>query len=171
MKTYAITPKSAVELSQNPFLDQKGLEYLWAKILSEITSGQVKVDEQTIEIGEDGKLRVILDPNYLAVTAEGLGLSASLKQELVDFGQSLADLKNKLTGVYTYKGSKATTDALSEVTDMEVGDVYNVTETDMNYAWTGTEWDPLGSTFHITAITNAEIDAITGGGTPEEEEG
>ena len=43
-----------------------------------------------------------------------------------------------------------------------VGDVWNVEATGMNYAWTGEVWDPLGESFEIEAITNAEIDAITG---------
>ena len=30
----------------------------------------------------------------------------------------------------------------------------------MNVAWNGSAWDPLGEIFTITAITNAEIDAI-----------
>ena len=42
-----------------------------------------------------------------------------------------------------------------------VGDVWNVEDTGMNYAWTGTGWDALGAAFEIQAITNAEIDAIT----------
>ena len=41
------------------------------------------------------------------------------------------------------------------------GDVWNVEDTGMNYAWTGTGWDALGAAFEIQAITNAEIDAIT----------
>ncbi len=30
----------------------------------------------------------------------------------------------------------------------------------MNSAWNGKEWDALGETFVIEALTNAEIDAI-----------
>jgi hypothetical protein len=38
--------------------------------------------------------------------------------------------------------------------------VYNVEETGMNYAWTGSEWDALGQLISITCLTNEEIDAI-----------
>lgn len=41
------------------------------------------------------------------------------------------------------------------------GDVWNVEDTGMNYAWTGTAWDALGATFEINSITNGEIDTIT----------
>lgn len=70
-------------------------------------------------------------------------------------------LKSDLTAVYKYKGSKASYGALPE-TGNTVGDVWNVEDTGMNYAWTGTAWDALGETFEIQSITNAEIDAITG---------
>lgn len=68
-------------------------------------------------------------------------------------------LKSDITGVYTYKGSVATYDALPTA-DLATGDVYNVEANDMNYAWTGTAWDPLGASFSIEAITDEEIEAM-----------
>lgn len=69
-------------------------------------------------------------------------------------------LKSDLSSVYKYKGSKVNYAALPE-SGNEAGDVWNVEDTGMNYAWTGTGWDALGESFTIEAITNAEIDAIT----------
>lgn len=71
-------------------------------------------------------------------------------------------LKSDLSSVYTYKGSKPTYDELPEAGENEVGDVWNVEETDMNYGWTGSAWDPLGQIFEIEPISNTEIDAIMG---------
>lgn len=68
-------------------------------------------------------------------------------------------LKSDLTSVYKFKGSVANYAALP-TTDLSVGDVYNVDDTDMNYGWTGTAWDPLGSTFTIETITEAQINAL-----------
>lgn len=68
-------------------------------------------------------------------------------------------LKTDLSTVYKYKGSKATYAELPS-TDNQVGDVWNVEEDNMNYAWTGTAWDPLGAIFEIDSITNGEIDNI-----------
>lgn len=68
-------------------------------------------------------------------------------------------LKSDITGVYSYKGSVATYDDLPS-TDLTDGDVYNVESNGMNYAWTGSEWDDLGGSFSITAISDAEIDAL-----------
>lgn len=67
--------------------------------------------------------------------------------------------KTDITNVYKYKGSKATVSALP-TTGNVVGDVWNVEERGINYAWTGTAWDALGELFSITAITNSEIDTI-----------
>lgn len=67
--------------------------------------------------------------------------------------------KSDITNVYKYKGSKATVSALP-TTGNVAGDVWNVEERGINYAWTGSVWDPLGELFNIDAITNSEIDTI-----------
>lgn len=74
--------------------------------------------------------------------------------------------KTDIASVYKYKG---TVGAVSDLptTDNVVGDVWNVEETDMNYGWTGSAWDPLGQPFQITSITNAEIDTIMGANVTE----
>lgn len=68
-------------------------------------------------------------------------------------------VKGDLASVYKFKGSVANYAALP-TEGLEVGFVYNVEDTGMNYAWTGTEWDALGQAFSITAITNEQIDAL-----------
>lgn len=56
---------------------------------------------------------------------------------------SLDDIiNNRLTNVYTYKGSVEST-ALLPQQGNKVGDVYDVAN-GMNYAWNGTRWDELG---------------------------
>ena len=67
--------------------------------------------------------------------------------------------KTDLSNVYTFRGSVATYSALPS-TGQTAGDVYNVEADDMNYAWTGEAWDPLGPLFSIESITNSEIDTI-----------
>ena len=67
--------------------------------------------------------------------------------------------------MYIYKGSVADASKLP-TTGQQVGWVYNLESasvyggTGMNVAWNGEAWDPLGEIFTITAITNAELDAI-----------
>ena len=67
--------------------------------------------------------------------------------------------KEDISNVYKYKGSKATVADLPQ-TGNTAGDVWNVEERGINYAWTGTVWDPLGELFTVTAISNSEIDTI-----------
>ncbi|MDE6591010.1 MAG: hypothetical protein K2K53_11850 [Oscillospiraceae bacterium] len=67
--------------------------------------------------------------------------------------------KSDLSSVYKYKGSVATAADLPAA-DNEVGDVWNVEATDMNYGWTGEAWDPLGQIFEIQALSNEEISTI-----------
>lgn len=88
-------------------------------------------------------------------------------------------ISTAVSSVYKYKGTVATFEDLptqnpgDESTYVPVnGDVYNVESDDMNYAWVAAEsetggghWDPLGGSFSITPISNAEIDAIVNGTT------
>ena len=74
-------------------------------------------------------------------------------------------LKSEITNMYKYMGS--VTDASKLPTaGQRTGDVYNIETASkyggagMNVAWNGSAWDPLGEIFTITAITNAEINAI-----------
>ena len=75
----------------------------------------------------------------------------------------------KLTGVYHFKGSVDTFDALPK--DAADGDVYNVIDSGMNYGYiAGTKtWDALGTVIDLSgyaqktdfvAMTNEEIDAL-----------
>ena len=51
--------------------------------------------------------------------------------------------KEDIAGAYIYKGSVATVSDLP--TGATAGDVYDVQDGGMNYAWNGTAWDALGS--------------------------
>ena len=67
--------------------------------------------------------------------------------------------KSDITSMYRYKGSVASYADLP-ATGNTAGDVWNVEDSGMNYAWTGEAWDTLGSVFSITAITAEEIEQI-----------
>ena len=69
-------------------------------------------------------------------------------------------LKSEISSAFKYKGSKATYAQLP-TSGNAVGDVWNVEENGgMNYAWTGSAWDPLGATITIETASNDEIDAL-----------
>ena len=84
---------------------------------------------------------------------EGKGLSTN------DFTDDLLNLLRKVSKPLNYKGSVPTYNDLPTEGNLE-GDVWNVTKTDVNYAWTGTDWDPFGS-----SAGNIVDDLTTGGAT------
>jgi len=107
-------------------------------------------------------------PNIIeSVKVNGSALSISGKSVNVVVPTTVASLsdagnyalKSDITNVYKYKGSVATTGDLPS-SGNTTGDVYNVEERGVNYAWNGTDWDALGELFEITAISNSEIDTI-----------
>ena len=98
-------------------------------------------------------------PQPATTDLDGL-MTSSDKRKLDAFSAaSNYALKTDITGLYKYKGSKATVSALP-TSGNATGDVWNVEAGGMNYVWTGSAWDALGEVFTIDAITNSEIDTI-----------
>lgn len=62
------------------------------------------------------------------------------------------EVDNIISSVYKYKGSVATYAELPLIN--EIGDVYNVLDTENNYAWTGTSWDLLGGITPVVTELN-----------------
>jgi len=109
----------------------------------------------------DGTWGIPTDTTYTTATSSANGLlSKEDKVKLDAFGDA-ADyaLKSDISTVYRYKGSVDNQAALP-ASGNKSGDVYNTADTDMNYAWTGKAWDPLGSTVAIESITSDEINAV-----------
>lgn len=104
--------------------------------------------------------RTVTIPSTTA-TSSAAGLMSSADKAKLDAFGSASDyaLKSDLTGLYKYKGSKATYSALPS-TGNTLGDVWDVQADGMNYAWNGSDWDQLGGTFTIESITNSELDSI-----------
>lgn len=167
------------------YLDNNGLLYLWGKIKA-LAGGKVDKAEgmglssNNFTNAEKEKLHGLENYSLPAATADTLGgvkvgtgllISGGV---LSATGGGTADavawdnitgrpdvaLKSDLAAVYRYKGS-VTNYASLPTEDNETGEVWNVEATGMNYAWDGEKWDPLGESFEIQSITNAEIDTIT----------
>ena len=132
----------------NEFLNKTGLSYLWGRITSIFATKQdvaaISVPTKVSDLTNDS--------NYQT----GQQVSAAITAAL--------------TSAYRYKGSVATVNDLP-ASGNTAGDVYDVQATGVNYAWTGSAWDALGSIVdtstlwgksELTAITTGEIDVITG---------
>lgn len=102
------------------------------------------------------------------ITGKGLStndFTDAEKSKLAGFGDaSLYALKSDIQWIYKYKGSVADASALPNSGNNIVGDVYNVEDTGMNYAWNGTEWDALGAISaqptEVESISNSDVDSI-----------
>lgn len=99
----------------------------------------------------------------VTVNAKGIVTAGSNPTTLSGYGITDAytktEIDTKLTSAMHYQGSVATVGNLPS-TGNAVGDFYNITATGENYAWTGSEWDILGSIVDLQSITNNEIDTI-----------
>ena len=106
-------------------------------------------DGQTPYIGENGHWFIgDIDTNIIA---DGDFVTHS----------DIADFNNKLNSVYHYKGSLANREALNNIENPEVGDTYNLEDTGMNVAWTGTNWDDFGPEIaNVNSMSQEEIDSL-----------
>lgn len=89
-------------------------------------------------------------------------------QRIALLNQVNTTIAEAVSSVYRYAGTVPSYSNLPTY-DLTPGDVYNVEDTDMNYAWVGEKgdtpahWDPLASTFKVEPIPNSVIDSIVNG--------
>lgn len=124
--------------------------------------------------------------NSLATKADKAELETYASKQYVDdairnadveLPENLSDritaLEGAVTGIYHFKGSVADRDALGEIANPSIGDVYNVAADGMNVAWTEDGWDDFGSTIDLSdymlyedvdAISREELNSILFGG-------
>lgn len=162
-------------------LNKTGLQYFYNRLKTVFAS------KSALESLEDRVADIVTtggEPNVLeAVKVNGATQTITNKSVDITVPTNVSDLTNDsgfqtssdvqaainsaVSSAYKYKGSVATYSALPA--NPETGDVYDVQETGMNYAWNGSAWDALGqlidistlwTTSNLTAITTAEIDAI-----------
>ena len=85
-------------------------------------------------------------------------LAVNYAYKLAEEAKAIAEQAKTLgISAYKYVGSVATENDLP-TEENEVGNVYNVEETGMNYAWNGSEWDSLGASI-ITVDTIVQPDS------------
>lgn len=92
--------------------------------------------------------------------AQQANVATEKADEASQFALECQEIKNSLGSVYKFKGSVNTFDDLPTAGN-EVGDVYNVIDTDANYAWDSEKWDILGSVVDLSLYyTKAEVDGL-----------
>ena len=107
----------------------------------------------------DGKLADKADASTVSALSSTVAGKADSSTTLAGYGIQDAYTKKevdaKVSSVYKYKGSVANVAALPS-SDQTIGDVYNVEDTGMNYAWDGTKWDELGSSVDLSDYLTIE---------------
>ena len=145
------------------YLDEEGLERL-VNYINDNLAGKVNVGDQ-VELPND--LVRTADLSSYALKSE-LPAEADLsgyatKAELDDYATDadIARLEGLVTGVYHFRGSVADLAELQAIENPAEGDVYNISDTGMNAAWTGSVWDEFGTTVDLTDYAKLEdIQAI-----------
>ena len=162
-------------------LNKTGLAYFYNRLKTIFASKSAlealagRVDDIVTTGGEPNVIEAVLrNGTALPVSGKAVDVTVPTKvsQMTNDSGFQTADqvrtaISSAVASAYRYKGSVATYAGLPA--SPAAGDVYDVQETGMNYAWNGSAWDALGqfidtsslwTAANLTAITTAEIDAI-----------
>lgn len=131
------------EYASNAEADAQNVNESLDKVLESLD--KVLISESNAKASEG----IALDSANVAKTKSQEALqSANIATEKADessqFALECQAIKNSLGSVYVFKGSVNTASELPN--NAQVGDVYDVKDTGINYAWTGTEWDALGVT-------------------------
>ena len=162
------------------YLDQEGVErlvsYLNSALDNKMDKGDIEIPDDIVreaDLADYAKKNEVVEslPNDL-VYLDDLN-SYVLASTLNDYVQSsaldayataadLARVEGMASGVYHYMGSVANLAALQAIENPSQGDVYNLEDTGINAAWTGSEWDQFGSIVDLSPYALAEdIQAIT----------
>lgn len=130
----------------------------------------ITVPENVGDLTDDVGIQTASDVTSAISTALANGNDPYQTESDVD-----SKISTAISSVYRYKGSVATYNDLPS-SDNVTGDVWDVRETGINYAWNGTDWDALGTSVDtstlwssvsgqnnsLIAITTSEIDTIVG---------
>lgn len=145
---------------------------------ADLTALDDKVDEIIAEGGEPNTIDSISVNNTPVTPDSNKNVDISVPTKVSDLtndsnfqtgAEVTAAINSAVSSVYRYKGSVATRAALDSIATKDEGDVYDVQESGLNYAWDGTKWDPLGqyvdtsllwAKSELVAITTAEIDTL-----------
>lgn len=146
-----LTNKPTIPTVTNDLTNELKANYDAAYTHSQASHAPANAQENVIE-------SISVNGSAQKVTSKGVNITVpTTVASLTDAGEYAK--KSEIANVYKYKGSVANYAALPG-SGNEVGDVWNVEDTDMNYGWTGESWDPLGQIFSIESITTGEIDTI-----------
>lgn len=66
--------------------------------------------------------------------------------------KAIQAIQDSIATVYKFRGNINTATDLEDILNPSIGDVYNILDTNMNVAWTGENWDELGTTVDLKKL-------------------
>ena len=137
--------------NDSKYVNETSLTTELAKKQDVLTFDDIPTAESTNPVKSGGVAAALEGKADKATTLAGYGIGDAYTKAEVDA---------KVSSVYKFKGSVATfSDLPSE--GQVIGDVYNITETGANYAWTDAGWDKLSETVDLSAYITSEDVAKT----------
>lgn len=125
------------------------------EVETKVTEVETKVDEITNTLNDttDENGEVV---EGLITRTENLEADVADLQDAVDNTYTKEEVDGKIASVFHYKGKKETYADLLLITDMIVGDVWEVVADNKEYAYNGSEWIELGFTVDLSAYATTE---------------
>lgn len=124
-------------------------------------------------VDDDNNTAVLIDKNGIKVNGKVVATKSyiddSLSSILTEVNTSISNgdksvkdyVDSVLVSIYKVKGSVQDYNSLTQIENPSIGDVYNLTSTDMNYVYTENGWDPLGGSIDLSTVyTKSEIDTL-----------
>ena len=163
-------------MANKTYLDQEGLErlvqYINDALRGKANVGDIPADvvlkDDLAEYVKTDDLGAYIDEDELTNELSAYATNASLEDvvredELLAYAtnEALESLRGEVTGVYHYRGSVKNLEALTAIENPSAGDVYNLEDTGMNAAWTGTMWDEFGTIADLSnCLMKDDVDRI-----------
>lgn len=123
-------------------------------ILDNTTASFTKADQNKLDgIQEGAEVNVNADWDAPSGDAQILNKPTTISGYGITDAYTKGEIDNKVSAVYKYKGNVLTRADLPSKNQV-IGDVYNVQDTGMNYAWDGTGWDDIGGTEPLATDDN-----------------
>lgn len=154
---YATTNDLANKANKSTTLSGYGITDAYTKTESDTkyaTSAQGLKADSAIQPEDLSDYLTKNEANSTYATITSLDSKANKSTTLSGYGiedaYTKSEIDSKISSVFVYKGNVNTVSELPTENN-KVGDVYNVLDTDDNYAWNGTQWDKLGGTIDLSA--------------------
>lgn len=104
-------------------------------------------------IADGAEVNVNADWNAISGNAQILNKPTTISGYGITDAYTKTEVDNKISAVYKYKGSVTSYTNLP-TSGQIIGDVYNVTDSGINYAWDGSGWDDIGGVEALATASN-----------------